>query len=67
MHSCRQYGMRKNDTVDCIGDGKQVKKILIVTTASLKTNWKRELMLYNDETDIQILNGSKDTITNKSI
>lgn len=41
------------------------KKILIVTTASLKTNWKRELMLYNDETDIQILNGSKDTITNK--
>lgn len=41
------------------------KKILIVTTASLKTNWKRELMLYNDETDIQILNGSKDTITDK--
>lgn len=40
-------------------------KILIITTASLKTNWKRELCLYNDENDIQILSGSKDEITNK--
>lgn len=40
-------------------------KILIITTASLKTNWKRELCLYNDENDIQILNGSKDEITDK--
>ena len=37
-------------------------KILIITTASLKTNWKRELMLYNDEGEIQILKGSKDEI-----
>lgn len=37
-------------------------KILIITTASLKTNWKREIMLYNDESDIQILQGSQDKI-----
>lgn len=40
-------------------------KILIITTASLKTNWKRELSLYNDENNIQILSGSKDEITDK--
>ena len=41
------------------------KKILIITTASLKTNWKRELTIYNDEKDIQILQGSKDEICDK--
>lgn len=37
-------------------------RILVITTASLKSNWKRELMLYNEENDIQILKGSKDKI-----
>ena len=34
-------------------------KILIITTASLKSTWKRELELYVDEKDIEIINGSK--------
>lgn len=67
---------RKCILADGMGSGKTVqsivasmasnsKKILIVTTASLKTNWKRELSLYNDEDEIQILKGSKDEISDK--
>jgi len=67
---------RKCIMADGMGSGKTVqsivaamasgsKKILIITTASLKTNWKRELSLYNDENDIQIIQGSKDEITDK--
>lgn len=67
---------RKCILADSMGCGKTIqsiiaamasnsKKILIITTASLKTNWKRELMIYNDEKDIQILQGSKDEICDK--
>lgn len=35
------------------------KKILIITTASLKTTWKREISLYEDVSNISIMNGSK--------
>ena len=67
---------RKCIMADGMGSGKTVqsivaamasgsKKILIITTASLKTNWKRELSLYNDENNIQIIQGSKDEITDK--
>lgn len=35
------------------------KKVLIITTASLKSTWKRELMLYNDESDIEIVKAGK--------
>lgn len=34
------------------------KNILIITTASLKTNWKKDLILYEDENNINIVNGS---------
>lgn len=35
-----------------------VDKILIICPASVKSTWKRELMYYVDEKDIQIVNGS---------
>ena len=67
---------RKCILADSMGCGKTIqsiiaamasnsKKILIITTASLKTNWKRELTIYNDEKDIQILQGSKDEICDR--
>ena len=67
---------RKCILADSMGCGKTIqsiiaamasnsKKILIITTASLKTNWKRELTIYNDEKDIQILQVSKDEICDK--
>ena len=67
---------RKCILADSMGTGKTIqsiiaamasnsKKILIITTASLKTNWKRELTIYNDEKDIQILQGSRDEICDK--
>ena len=35
------------------------KNILVITTASLKTNWKKDLLYYVDENDINIVSGSK--------
>lgn len=35
------------------------EKVLIITTASLKSTWKRELLLYTDESEISIVNGSE--------
>lgn len=34
------------------------KKILIITTASLKSGWRKDLVLYEDEKNISIVNGS---------
>jgi SWI/SNF-related matrix-associated actin-dependent regulator 1 of chromatin subfamily A len=36
-----------------------VDHVLIISPASLKTNWKKECMRYVDEKDIQIINGRK--------
>ena len=35
------------------------KKVLIITTASLKSGWKKDLLYYVPEEDIEIVNGSK--------
>lgn len=35
------------------------EKILVITTASLKTTWKREASLYLDESEINVVSGSK--------
>lgn len=34
------------------------KHILVITTASLKTTWKKDIVLYEDESNINIVNGS---------
>ena len=34
------------------------KKILVICPASLKSTWKREICIYNDESDVTIINGS---------
>lgn len=36
----------------------QQEKVLIICPASVKSTWKRELMYYVDENDIQIINGT---------
>ena len=33
-------------------------KILVITTASLKTNWKREALMYLPEEEVSVINGS---------
>ena len=35
------------------------KKILVITTASLKSTWKREISLFENKDDIVVINGSK--------
>lgn len=35
------------------------KKILVITTASLKTNWVKDIVLYEDKENISIVSGSK--------
>lgn len=55
---------------DSMGTGKTIqsivaalasgcKKILVITTASLKSTWKREISYFEDLKDIVIVNGSK--------
>ncbi len=35
------------------------QKILIICPASLKSTWKREICVYNDQSDITVINGSE--------
>ena len=35
------------------------KKILVITTASLKSTWKREIKLYEPEENVYVVNGTK--------
>lgn len=68
-----QMGLGKTTSAIIASLAGNYKKILIITTASLKSTWKREVKLYVDEEDIQIIKGSewdgskKFTITNYDI
>lgn len=35
------------------------KKILVITTASLKTTWKKEIEIFEEKENIQVINGSE--------
>lgn len=35
------------------------KKILVITTASLKTTWRKEIEIFEDKENIQVINGSE--------
>ena len=51
-------GMGKTNQVVVSALETKVDKILIICPASVKSTWKRELMYYVDENNIQIVNGS---------
>lgn len=58
-------------TISALAGG--FKKILVITTASLKTTWKKDVLLYEDEQNVEIVSGSdwkvgnRFTITNYDI
>lgn len=64
-------GKTTSAIVAAIGGG--FKKILVITTASLKTTWRKEIEIYEDKDNISVINGSnwdgskKFTITNYDI
>lgn len=52
-------GLGKSNSAIVASMAAESKKILIITTASLKSTWKRELMLYNDEKEIEVVKAGK--------
>lgn len=54
-------GIGKTTTMLVAAIGSGYKKILIICPASIKTTWKREIMYYADESEINVINGSKIT------
>ena len=54
----RNYIVTHNTTTSIIGAlAGGYQKILVITTASLKTTWKKDLVLYENEENIEIVNG----------
>ena len=54
----KNYIVTHNTTTSIIGAlAGGYKKILVITTASLKTTWKKDLVLYENEENIEIVNG----------
>lgn len=60
-HCINADSMGAGKTVQAIISALETKssKILIVCPASLKTNWKREILNYCDENEVTIVNGQK--------
>lgn len=52
-------GLGKTNSSIVASMAAESKKTLIITTASLKSTWKRELMLYNSPEDIEIIKDGK--------
>ena len=56
----KNYIVTHNTTSSIVASmAAESKKTLIITTASLKSTWKRELMLYNPPEDIEIIKDGK--------
>ena len=54
----KNYIVTHNTTTSIIGAlAGGYQKILVITTASLKTTWKKDLVLYENEENIEIVNG----------
>lgn len=51
-------GLGKTSTATLAAIEGGFKKVLIITMASLKSTWKREISLYCDESEITIINGN---------
>ena len=68
-----EMGTGKTTTATVSALAGDFKKILVITTASLKTTWKKDIQLYEDLSNIEIVSGSdwkvgnKFTITNYDI
>lgn len=54
-----QQGLGKTTSAIIAALEGEFRKILVITTASLKTTWKNEIKLYVNEDDISIISGSK--------
>lgn len=51
-------GLGKTSTATLAAIEGGFKKVLIITMASLKSTWKREISLYCDESEITVINGN---------
>lgn len=54
-----EMGLGKTTQLIVAALANKYKKILIIAPASLKSNWKKEITFYRDESDITVINGSK--------
>lgn len=56
---CDSQGTGKTTTATCASILGDFKRVLIITTASLKTTWKREIEVFRPSDEIQIISGSE--------
>ena len=55
---CDSQGTGKTTTATCSALLGGFERVLIITTASLKSTWKREIEIFEDKDNIQIISGS---------
>lgn len=54
-----EMGLGKTTQLIVTALANNYRRILIIAPASLKSSWKREIMIYASENDINVINGSK--------
>ena len=54
-----EMGLGKTTQLIVTALANDYKRVLIIAPASLKTNWKKEIMIYASEDDVTVINGSK--------
>lgn len=52
-------GCGKTSEAICAAILGNFKKVLVITTASLKTTWRKEIEIFEDKGNIQVINGSE--------